>query len=241
MLLVPDDANCRSLFDAMSSTDFALTRAIAGRIERELRGEALASLAPLWRGLARRLLQALQEMPPRFRYGTLRVEPAVQPDDPAISYRFDRVDCGPRRLPELHVVWRPVGPGSSLTLMADGPDGPPLTAWPDDGQGRFPDRLVVPLGTQAPADAARAAWQGFADADRRFLLALVQAWPLVVAATPDAVLAALPAGVNLRVVAEGLLQEARRALAPTLSAPARPRGVLRRAARWLGGAPRSAS
>ena len=175
-LLIPSDTNSQPIFNAMDSTDWLVTQALAALFEKRLSDPAL-QLAAHWKPLARRLREQLQEMPCRFRFGSLDVAPVGEPGSGKLAFNFGQVHCGARQLPRLSVHWQPSGPHAGLTLLC-GPDGaPPLPTWPDDEQGVVPDRLYLPLGSGVNPQDLRRCWQRLMPADLQFVHALLAAWP----------------------------------------------------------------
>jgi hypothetical protein len=141
-------------------------------------------LAAHWKQLARRLREQLQEMPCRFRFGSLDVAPVGEPGCGELAFNFNQVHCGTRQLPRLSVHWQPLGPQAGLVLLC-GPDGiPPLPTWPDDEYGAVPDRLHLPLGSGVSPQDRSHCWQRLMPADLQFVQALLAAWPWALSQVP---------------------------------------------------------
>ena len=215
-LLVPGDRHSQPIFDAMGSTDWLLTQALASQIVQRLQ-PAQSALAPYWINLARRLREQLQEMPLRLRFDGLSFEPTDDTAPAWLGLRFDRVSCGVRRLDRLTVRWRPAGPQAGIALMCDELAGPPLPHWPIDAEGGWPDSLYLPLGEAGAAEvlgsAASARWPSLSAADRDFVFALLAAMPMAAARIPPAMLRAAQAP-DLAAAAAALLGDARRRIEP---------------------------
>lgn len=211
-LLIPADANSQPIFNAMDSTDWLVTLALAALFEKRLSDPAL-QLAAHWKQLARRLREQLQEMPCRFRFDSLDVAPAGEPGSGELAFNFGQVHCGTRQLPRLSVHWRPSGPQAGLTLLC-GPDGiPPLPTWPDDERGVVPDRLRLPLGSGVGPQDRRLCWQRLMPADLQFVLALLAAWPEALSRVPADLLGGETQAQRLTQAAAGLSAQAQTVLA----------------------------
>jgi len=183
MLLVPSDAGSRPVFDAMDSTDWLVTLALVSVLERRLTDPVLL-LAPHWQQLARRLREQLQEMPRRFRYGSLAVSSVGEPGSGVLAFSFGQVHFGARQLPQLTVHWCPLGPQAGLELLC-GPDAvPPLPSWPDDELGVVPDRLRLPLASSLGKQERHLWRQRVTPADLAFVRALLAVWPEAVSRVP---------------------------------------------------------
>ena len=183
MLLVPSDAGSAPVFDAMDSTDWLVTLALVSVLERRLTDPVLL-LAPHWQQLARRLREQLQEMPRRFRYGSLVVSPVGEPGSGVLAFNFGQVHFGARQLPQLTVRWCPLGPQAGLELLC-GPDAvPPLPSWPDDELGVVPDRLRLPLGHSLSKQERRLWRQRVTPGDLDFVRALLAVWPQALLRVP---------------------------------------------------------
>jgi hypothetical protein len=184
MLLVPSDAGSAPVFEAMDSTDWLVTLALVSVLERRLTDPVLL-LAPHWQQLARRLREQLQEMPRRFRYGSLAVAPAGELGSGVLAFNFGQVHFGARQLAQLTVHWRALGPQAGLELLC-GPDAvPPLPSWPDDESGAVPDRLRLPLAGSLSKQERRLWQQRLAPDDLAFMRALLAVWPEVVLRVPS--------------------------------------------------------
>jgi hypothetical protein len=220
-LLIPSDTNSQPIFNAMDSTDWLVTQALAALFEKRLSDPAL-QLAAHWKPLARRLREQLQEMPCRFRFGSLDVAPVGEPGSGKLAFNFGQVHCGARQLPRLSVHWQPSGPHAGLTLLC-GPDGaPPLPTWPDDEQGVVPDRLYLPLGSGVGPQDLRRCWQRLMPADLQFVHALLAAWPGALSRMPADLLGDEAQAQRLTQAAAGLSAQAHAVLA------VRPRSFLSR-------------
>ncbi len=218
-LLVPDDTNSQPLLDAMGTTDWLLINALAAALEKRLDDDTLP-VAPHWRQVARRLREQLQELPARFRYSTLAVQPADGSPSGGWEFCFGGVSSGMRRLERLVVQWWPSGPQAGLELLCDADAGPPLSAWPSDEQGVAIDRLRLPSGSGADKQARRQCLARMTPADRGFVLTLLAAWPQVVAQLPPSLLDGPWDATALAAAATSLLEEARK------STPERAQGGL---------------
>jgi hypothetical protein len=210
-LLVPDDINSQPLLEGMGASDWLLTNALAATIEKRLADDALP-VAPHWRHVARRLREQLQELPARFRYLTLEVQPLDDSPAGGWEFCFGGVSSGLRRLERLVVQWRPLGAQAGLELLCDADAGPPLSAWPGDEQGVAIDRWRLPLGPGANKQARRQCLVRITLADRDFVLTLLAAWPQVVAQMPSSSLAGPLDATALAAAATSLLQEARKSI-----------------------------
>jgi hypothetical protein len=231
-LLIPSDAHSKPFFDAMGSADWLLMQAVAVRMEMHLH-QASPPLAPRWRQVARRLREELMEMPPRFRYGTLDVEPMPDAATVTLAFRFGQVLCGARQLERLTVHWRLTGPQAGLDLLCDPVAGPPLPSWPDDERGASPDRLVMPLASNLSEQDRRDFLVRLAPADQDFVLAVLAAWAGVAARVPPELLGAdydAPASV---LAATALLRDAHSGLASGSARGTHPGSLLRRVVRRM--------
>ncbi len=209
MLLVPSDAGSQPVFDAMDSTDWLVTLALVLVLERRLTDPVLL-LAPHWQPLARRLREQLQEMPRRFRYGSLAVSPVGEPGSGVLAFNFGQVHFGVRQLPQLTVHWRSLGPQAGLTLLC-GPDGiPPLPSWPDDESGAVPDRLHLPLEDSLSKQERHLWRQRVTPADLDFVLALLAVWPEALLRVPPDLLGGEAQAQRLTQAAASLTNDARR-------------------------------
>jgi chemotaxis protein histidine kinase CheA len=211
-LLIPSDANSLPIFSAMDSTDWLVTQTLAALFEKRLSDPSL-QLAAHWKQLARRLREQLQEMPCRFRFGSLDVAPVGEPGCGELAFNFDQVHCGARQLPRLSVHWQPLGPQAGLVLLC-GPDGvPPLPTWPDDEHGAVPDRLHLPLGSGVSPQDQRHCWQRLMPADLQFVQALLAAWPGALSRVPADLLGGEAQAQRLTQVAASLSKQAQTTLA----------------------------
>ena len=233
-LLVPSDAHCQPIFDAMGSTDWRLTQALLVRLEGQLR-QLSAPAEPIWQQLARRMREQLLEMPARFRYDSLAIEAVGEAGAGELTLRFGQVHCGARQLDRLTLHWRPSGPLAALELLCDAQAGPPLPSWPAGADGEIPDRLRLPLGNALSDEAKRQHWSRLPLADREFVQALILAWPDLARRHAASLLDAGvdPATVSAAAIelAKDLLRTQASLRAPTPSA--RPGALLRRVARRL--------
>lgn len=209
-LLIPSDAHSAPLLDAMDSADWLLLHTLVLRLERLLQAPPVP-LQPHWSALARRLRDAMQDLPPRLRHQGLKVEPAA--DDGAQTLHFERVLYGARQLARVSVRWQPEQARLAL-LAGDAACGPPLPSWPCDAQGTPLPSLELPLSSR-DADAHEP-WRRLGAADRAFVLALLGAWP--------------PTLGQVAGGSESLRAQAERMLAPLPHPGLRP-GLFRRAAR----------
>lgn len=217
MLLVPSDAGSAPVFEAMDSTDWLVTLALVSVLERRLTDPVLL-LAPHWQQLARRLREQLQEMPRRFRYGSLVASPVGEPGSGVLAFNFGQVHCGARQLPQLTVHWRPFGPQAGLELLC-GPDAvPPLPSWPDDDLGVAPDRLRLPLGHSLSKQERRLWRQRVTPGDLDFVRALLAVWPEVLLRVPPDLLGGEAQAQRLTQAAASMTHDAR------LGAPSGPWG-----------------
>jgi len=189
-MLIPSDANSAPLFDAMESVDWSLLHGLLIRIERHMQLRRSPS-AERWRQLARRLREQLLEMPQRYRFGSLAIEPVTAGLPGALAFRFGQVICGQRHLAQVIAHWRPQGPHAGLELINDPAVGPPLASWPEDAQGFSPDRLVLAVGAGGGDAKVRAHWARLTDSDREFVGALIAAWPRVAHQVPADLLPAV--------------------------------------------------
>ncbi len=207
MLLVPSDAESRPVFDAMDSTDWLVTLALVSVLERRLTDPVLL-LAPHWQQLARRLREQLQEMPRRFRYGSLAVSPVGELGSGVLAFNFGQVHFGARQLPQLTVHWRPSGPQAGLELLC-GPDAvPPLLSWPDDELGVVPDRLRLPLGHGLSKQERRLWRQRVTPGDLDFVRALLAVWPQALLRVPPDLLGGEAQAQRLTQAAASLTNDA---------------------------------
>ncbi len=207
MLLVPSDAGSAPVFDAMDSTDWLVTLALVSVLERRLTDPVLL-LAPHWQQLARRLREQLQEMPRRFRYGSLVVSPVGEPGSGLLAFNFGQVHCGARQLPQLTVHWCPLGPQAGLELLC-GPDAvPPLPSWPDDELGVVPDRLRLPLGHSLSKQERRLWRQRVTPGDLDFVRALLAVWPQALLRVPPDLLGGEAQAQRLTQAAASLTNDA---------------------------------
>ena len=210
MLLLPSDTGSRAVFDAMDSTDWLVTLALVSVLERRLTDPVLL-LAPHWQQLARRLREQLQEMPRRFRYGSLAVSPVGEPGSGVLAFNFGQ-------LPQLTVHWRPFGPQAGLELLC-GPDAvPPLPSWPDDESGVVPDRLRLPLGRSLSKQELRLWRQRVTPGDLDFVRALLAVWPEALLRVPPDLLGGEAQAQRLTQAAASVTHDAR------LGAPSQPWG-----------------
>ncbi len=229
LLLVPSDAACQAIFDAMGSDDWQLTLALIAAIERELLASPGAK-HEAWISLARRLREQLLELPRRFRYSELTVQALDGEASGGLALRFGRVHWGTRRASGLTVHWRPGKPDNAIALLRAAGRAP-LLSWPADPEGRPPAQLTLPLGRQAnPADLQQ--WRRLPLSDREFIVAMLAAWPQAAADKAFAGLAGAPGAAGLSAAAESLRREAVRNLAPAAPSPGLG-GLLRRAVRRL--------
>ncbi len=182
-LLVPSDASCAPLFDAMATSDWLLTQHIAARIEARL-GASDIDVAPHWLQLARRLHEQLLEMPPRVRYSSMQVD--ANAADGTLVFHFANMHYGTRTLPRLTVHWQPEAATRALVLLCDDEFGPPLLSWPDDEHGQPKPDVGVPLLPDARAGEIFRHWERLPEGDRAFIRALLAAWPGIVAELPIA-------------------------------------------------------
>lgn len=211
-MLIPSDANSQPMFNAMDSTDWLVTQTLAALFEKRLSDPAL-QLAAHWKPLARRLRERLQEMPRRFRFGSLDVAPAGEPGSGKLAFNFGQVHWGARQLPRLTAHWQPSGPHAGLTLLC-GPDGvPPLPTWPDDEQGFVPERLHLPLGSGVGPQDLRRGWQRLTPTDLQFVHALLAAWPGALSRVPADLLGGEGQAQRLMQAAAGLSEQAHAVLA----------------------------
>jgi len=225
MLLVPSDAGSQPVFDAMDSTDWLVTLSLVSVLERRLTDPVLL-LAPHWQPLARRLREQLQEMPRRFRYGSLAVSPVGEPGSGVLAFNFGQVHFGARQLPQLTVHWRSLGPQAGLTLLC-GPHGvPPLPSWPDDESGAVPDRLHLPLEDSVSKQERHLWRQRVTPADLDFVLALLAVCPEALLRVPPDLLGGEAQAQRLTRAAASLTNDA------LLGTPSQPWGGM---LSWLTG------
>ena len=174
---------------------------------------------------AQRLRGQLQAMAPRLRHaGVERL-----PSDDGVLLRLRRVQRQAHRVDTLDLRWLP-GSGGGRWAVLRGPAAPPLQSWPD---GASPDELCVPIGAGG-SEAERAVWAQLPTSDRLFIVAILEAWPdLVALLEPNDLQAA--DGTEAAAAAQALRQAARHQLGPdgALRPAAPTTGLLRRAARRL--------
>jgi hypothetical protein len=175
-LLVPVDANCRPMFDALSRRDWRFLLTLTARLQHHSFGESVRSPA-FWQALARRLHESLLELPPRFRFDEASTVPSPEYGMRAFDFTLTDIAFGSRRLDSLRVRWQAFDTGARLWLMVDPRSGPPLPSWPDDVSGNSPPALEFDFRSDPEAAPARERFAALADPDRNFVIALLRAWP----------------------------------------------------------------
>lgn len=224
--LMPDDPHCRPVFEAMGSTEWLAVLATARDLRDELSAAVPEGLDPTWVAIARRLAEALAEMPLRARADQVDVTVKTQGGGrDALRLSLHHFTCGTRVLPRLELAWRSGGRHAGLTLLADPVTGPVLPVWPTDASGQMADRLTLPIGPDVAAGVKRARWRALPVADRAMLVAVLEALPGWLEGAPQA--------AEHVAAARSLAADARTSCTvPT--AVFRPKAALRRAVRLLG-------
>ena len=180
-LLVPVDANCRPMLDALTRQDWSFLLSLTARVEQLAFGDEFRHAA-FWRRLAGRLHESLAELPMRFRYDSVVTEAPQDSGSAGTTFRFTNVYCGQRRLEALRVRWEAAASGSRLWLLADARTGPPLPSWPNDEGCDQQDEIELDFRGDPDAAPARARFATMSAADRAFVTELLRAWPHVLRA-----------------------------------------------------------
>lgn len=213
-LLVPGDAASAPHWQRMPSADWLAVHDLLDRIDALLR-QTDPARASRWQDVAARLRVQLAELPARLRYDRLEVRAAAEGEG-ALAVAFGRVVFGARRFDRLQLLWRP-GQPQPVELPAP-PAGEllPLSAWPVGDSGRPAPHWPLPLGGGIDAADGRRRWAALPPFDRELLLGLLDALP---AAAEHVAEAEIPPGFDraaLAGAAARLLQDAHKALRPTL-------------------------
>ena len=241
MLLVHGEEATQRLLDRMGTHDWQTLQAVVLRIQQAAFGSR-SDLAPVWRSVAQRLLQSLQEHPARLRFQGVTVMPIEQgsPEVARWALCLERASFRGRTWPRLTIQWRPVGARPSLMFVQDEEGGPPLLAWPADEDGHPVRALRLPLGDVGSDDPeARAAWHGLLQADKGFVAEVLNLLPTLAvhiqASTGDSAPASAN-GADLQAAARAAVLFGRAALCPVPPAVPQPsagRRILQRVYRKL--------
>ncbi|RVT49457.1 hypothetical protein [Rubrivivax albus] len=190
MLVVPSDGEGPRTLSPLPAADWAFLRSLADLLLLASE-EPEFGLRPAWRQVAQRLCLQLDSLPPRLRYDNLRV---VTNADGSCVVHLEAVTWGSRQLSDVDLRWRPEGAtgpdaaGCALAwLLPEDPDVvPPLTLWPEAPDGRLQAAWPLAVGAGFGAAARRRWWAAQPEADRRLLLAVLDALPAAAAFTDTA-------------------------------------------------------
>lgn len=190
MLVVPSDGEGPRTLSPLPAADWAFLRSLADLLLLASE-EPEFGLRPSWRQVAQRLCLQLDSLPPRLRYDGLRV---VTKADGSCVVHLDAVTWGTRQLSDVALRWRPEGAtgpdaaGCALAwLLPEDPDVvPPLTLWPEAPDGRLQAAWPLAVGAGFDAAARRRWWAEQPEADRKLLLAVLDALPAAAAFTDAA-------------------------------------------------------
>lgn len=208
MLIHPGHRAARVWFEGIDASDWMLVNDLSRQIDTALHREGLVTELASWRIAARRIRQLLADQPPALRYDRLQAQPPS--GDACVAFVLDNVHCGDRHLLQLHVGWSAGRGAPQLEFRADPEslDGPPLSVWGVDADGRWQPTHAVRFGSGLDKRERRRQWTSLGTTDRALiegLLLRLQRWA-------DA--ATLPAGVErarASVQAASMLAEAREA------------------------------
>jgi hypothetical protein len=208
LLLVPADDPSRQRLARLGTADWRCVEGIASTLAVYLVEQAkLRPALVRWGNVARRLVCQLSDLPPRFRFDRVDVEPVADVNG-AWRVAFGGVSFDAVAVDRLHLLWRPQpnsgGHASIELLVPDDGAAPPLASWPEGDDGRWLPRWRLPLAGASRAELAQE-WRALTRTDRTFLLGLVDAMP-----------AALPAAVAHGLVSNGGIEVIRAASARAL-------------------------
>lgn len=196
MLFVPNDHAGEQALQRLGTTDWVRLRHVAMLLAQHLQGSAAPDG---WCETAQRLVAQLQGLPARLRYDDVRTVTDVG-DPRSIVLTFDGAAYGDRVLGSVQLHWD--SPQGLLRWRRDG--GVPLSAWPVGSDGTLAEHFVLPVNHAS-------AWRASPAADRRLLLALLEALPGVLAQGPDPAVPADPARREWVAAAIRVHRRARRA------------------------------
>lgn len=183
MLVVPGVASGAALIDALAASDLQWWLDIAGDVRAALREDVPMLQSAFWYGVASGLHDQLAEAASRLHWD----EAAVTVDDDGQGRRgvrlsIPRISLGERAEGPVLLRWQASSEGASVELLR-APDAsrPWPASWPVEPHGAVASRWRLPAGTGLDATAKRAAWKRVSPADRRWLLALLDALPSITA------------------------------------------------------------
>lgn len=197
VLLVPADDPSRQRLMRLGCGDWRFLVSVVAQVARHLEQQSGTELVR-WRNVASRLVRQLADLPTRFRFDRVVLDPKADASG-AWHVRFENVSFADRAFERLALRWWPQdGAGIELLVQEDA-TFPPLASWPVEETGAWCKSWRIPLAGAPRADLERA-WAGLTRVDRELLLGLLDAMPAV-----------LPGAIAYKLVSNGGAEEIGRA------------------------------
>lgn len=205
MQFVPGRPEDRRRLQFLGAADWNVVAGTVVLLRREL-ATVGAAMPDHLRLACTRLARQVMELPPRFRYDALHVEPSAD----GLLLRFDGASFGGTDLGDTRVLWS----GSRVTWQRNPKaEDLPLAGWPVDRGGQPADRWTLPVSAPLSGRERERAWAELTEHDRALVLAVLDAMPAAAQRVNDQTAAAHGGREQMAAAAGELLREGRRALA----------------------------